>query len=198
MTLDKAEQIAKLIKEIMLIVALVIGGIWAYYRFVVLESASAKIAYEKALANSKAFGMQVAIEASSFAEHGCKVFGTVSLQNLGSEQVEIDLATSPPVSVSPIAIDRAGHFTKKKSTRHYWIDDTDAQPRPKAVVVPGRTVTLPFAFDAEKPGLYLMRFAAPITFARSSDRAIVNRWSERKIFRACAPADGRSVQTVRR
>jgi hypothetical protein len=180
------EQKLKVVKEALLILALVVGGIWAIYRFVVLESASAKLEYEKALSTSKAFGIQVQLETTSFVAGSCKLFGNIKLQNVGTMLVVVQIDKAPPIAVAAVKMASDGHFVDLASQKTFWIDDTDRHPAKNVSVVPGRTVTLPFAAEVDEPGLYMLRFKAPVHFQGSA--GIQGKvWTERKIFRACAP-----------
>ena len=186
MSWEATEQKLKVVKEGLLIVALVVGGAWAVYRFVVLESASARLNYEKQLSASKAFGIQVDIDASSFTDGSCNVFGNIKLQNVGSLLTVVELNRRPPIAVSRVRVSEDGHSVDTASQRLFWIDDTDQRPAGNASVVPGRTVSLPFAASVDEPGLYMLRFTAPVHF-QGGDGKNAKIWNERTVFRACPP-----------
>lgn len=215
----QAEQHFKTIREALLIIALLVGGIWALIHFSLSDSNAAKARLDRLIAGNKAIGLQAKLDVKSRMGEKCVLIGQVSLQNYWPDKVDVQIDLQPAVEISPVEFTDDGFFVKLGPSQKIWINDIGGIIREPATVVPGRTVTLPFAAQVDKPGLYMVRFKAPVT--RIDDDKLTdeqkrqlprptplrpkpenysiapaaNHWSERQIVDACPPGKSSGVTT---
>lgn len=215
----QAEQHFKTVREGLLIIALVVGGIWALIHFSLSDSNAAKARLDRLISGNKAIGLQAKLDVKSTMAEKCVLIGQVSLQNYWPDKVDVQIDLQPSIEISPVEFVGDGFFVKLGPSQKIWINDIGGIIREPATVVPGRTVTLPFAAQLAKPGLYMVRFKAPVT--RVDDDKLtddqrrnlpnptplrpkpenysyikaVNQWSERQIVDACPRGETRGVTT---
>lgn len=149
---------SEIIKNLVTAAAIVLGGIWALIEFnTLLEATRAEQEAEVArreLAEAEILSLRVEAQASVLAEGGYRIDGHVRIENVGTVRAEIpldedrgrmDVVQLVPANGQAVAIDRTS-FTFRDHRG----------PVETVLVLPTRTVSLPFAFWVDSPGLYLL------------------------------------------
>lgn len=172
------------VREIAVILGIIGGGIWAFYRYEREESSEARIRYENLLHQSRSFGLQVAIEAATDART-CMITGNFIVRNQGTVSAMLRLNAGPPIAVSTVLAQPDGRMVSARSVRRYWLDDPDRFPPAPLMVVPGREFRLGFAVPANAGEYNLVQFRPPVHLGRANIPDQPRRWSARAIVRGC-------------
>ncbi|WP_156679596.1 hypothetical protein [Sphingomonas profundi] len=177
---------ATLLRELLLAAALLIGGGWAVYRYVVLESNTARQRYEEALAAAKANGFQIDITgASETLGERHYLSGVVTIRNLGVQTTDLYLGDAPiRLARLNYSSDRLAGVARPVGQA---IVTLEGVPRPAIRIVPGRSVALPFVFPVRLTGFYAVNFEAFARNPRTPPTQPGDRWSSRAIVRMDFP-----------
>jgi hypothetical protein len=187
-TLTRLSSFLALLKEALLIVAILVGGGWALFRYEYLESSAAKVRHELDLAKARErIQLATRIE-QTIAREGEQfiIFGDVTIKNEGSKTVlfTTNSKESPPVTLYKFDLVKATPIKENVITAYVYDEGGDVLE--EISLDPGRSVSLPFVILAPGPGLYTLNIAFPVdqellspAEARyGSDWA----WSEQKVL----------------
>lgn len=152
--------VVDLVNKTALTLAILVGGGWAYYKYVLTESPSAQLALaEIKRICSERGSLDIKIEASS---RNRILSGKIFVKNIGTRTVELDMRNvASPLTVAKIDLtsDNALKISKSASVKMpFSVEKEEAQSVTIFSVLPGRTLELPFVTRTAEPGSYLISF----------------------------------------
>jgi hypothetical protein len=182
------EQKFKTIKEGIIIIGLVLGGGWAIYRFSEIENSSARVSVERAIADSKNFGLQFDMNLESFyykKHEKCIVNGNVFVKNISTNFVILDFSKKAPIVVSEFLINQESSDFRYKYLKEIWLEDDGYRRKKNFEISPGRSVNIPFSVVVDNPGIYGFAFKIRPYITGKSEKMRVTYWGTRGITKAC-------------
>jgi hypothetical protein len=182
----ETEQKLKTVKEALLTIALLVGALWTVYVYGATNSNHAKLNLERDIAKLKAVGVEISFDLKSSMTDGCNAYGSVNIKNMDSRTIYLFVGKSKPLTLARIMQKDEEDWIDRNAIRKFWLYSTDMKWRSVVAVVPGRQVSLPFAFHLGKPGLVEIAFLSqaaydPQSFAFSGN----NSWGSGQIYDAC-------------
>jgi hypothetical protein len=140
-------------------IAVLVGGGWTLYTFVVLEATkrAEKELFTQAQVNIKVHARQEALESGE----PCMV-AIVEVTNTGGRNVFLDYSEKPLV-VKRVSFDQAGHSSSREVLRQ---PNISAASR---VLRAGESVQYPFLILIQEPGMYIVQFEVPLPKAEMDE-----------------------------
>jgi len=212
---ERRKLTSEVVKNYVTALAIVVGGAWALYQFsALLEREKARIEVEslrigletdrlsaaearrQALLRDELKGgtLQIEIDARAEAEgDGFVVLGAVAIANISDIRVDISLDPAQSALELRRLVPRGG--TVLTADAQSWQPRDHEGPIAGMTALPGRRLSIPFAFWVDRPGVYLISFEAGIAEASSVTDAALREsygletfaWQENRIIRV-APA----------
>jgi hypothetical protein len=177
LTLERVKLIFETITTFLTSLAILLGGGWAFYRYVVLESPESQLALEELKKLCDARGaLDIRIKPSNLDNRAAGVLsGIVEMKSVGTRPVEIDFTKEAPLIFSEVVfIDTGGY--QLKFVRKAFFQDAGHESPPgitKYLILPGRTFEAPYIERFQAGQFYMVTF-------RGGEMKIVADSSERK------------------
>lgn len=156
--LGRALTTADIINKGVVALAVVCAGIWALFKYVIQENPAAQLAHDQLRRFCAERGsLDIKIDAKNT---GSTIIGNVSLKNIGTRRVNLELYHYAPIAITEITFTPDG---KPRSSRSIEVsfpifhrEELVDWDRPS--VLPGRTMEMHFAASVGQPGIYLISF----------------------------------------
>lgn len=187
-TLGGLSSFLALLKEALLILAILVGGAWALFRYEYLESSAAKVRHELDLAKARERVQLATRIDETIAREGEQfiIFGKITIKNEGSKTVlfTTNSRESPPVTLYKFDLVKATPIND--SLVQAFVYDEDGDVLEEISLDSGRSVSVPFVILAPGAGLYTLNIAFPVdTDLLSPAEAKYGSdwaWSEQKVL----------------
>lgn len=160
--LETAGQVFEILNKVIVSCAVLVGGGWAFYKYVIFESPTAQVAVaELKRYCSERGSLDIKIEADT---KNSTLIGKVIVKNIGTRLVDLhtsDPSIDSPLTMAKIEASENGELKYSKITRitiPFTIYDNSVQPLTDFSVLPGRTLELYFIAPVPEPGAYLISF----------------------------------------
>jgi hypothetical protein len=160
--LEQAKAFSEIANKTAITLAVLVGGAWTFYKFVIQDSPTAQLAAAQvARICSERGSLDLKIDLDQRAD---VLLGRVEAKNIGTRQVKLDIE-HPPIRVEHFMVDSDGTLkTLGKLNAEITIlfpereIDAKDQSLRIASILPGRTFEMPFVLPIKPAGLYLVRF----------------------------------------
>ena len=155
------------VKNYIVSLAVVVGGIWTYFLFISLhqvEKAQAELAnlLQYPVANIELSASELQLPAG----YGDAARVTAAVENTGRRETHLDFGSGPVLSVARVVVDQHGEvrFEAPRNFPVYAVSDRKdtVLALPAADLLPGERTRFEFVVPASKGGLYLLQFAVPV------------------------------------
>lgn len=173
-----------LLKDALLVFGILIGGLWAVYKYIYLESHSAKLKYENDLYISRLkIQLETSLVVSVEQSNGIfAVYGSMVLKNNGTKEILIKL---DEYSASIFKINLSNNQPLSETLVQARIYDEEGNPQTYVSVDGGRSTSVSFVLGVKDPGAYILNVYLP---AADEDLSEIDRktgdegwvWSEQK------------------
>lgn len=157
--LERVKIVCETIQSLAVSVAVLVGGSWALYKYVILESPTGQVALDelKRICASRG-SLDIKIEAT---DETLQLFGKVLIKNIGTRVVALDMREDSPITVSQLAFPEPGKIEAATTFLvkfPYQFGQAPIAGLDFFSILPGRTVELHFATAVKNPGAYLISF----------------------------------------
>lgn len=168
---DRSARLIATVRDAALLCFAVIGGVWALFRFISIDSVEARLLYErqKRLQEAK---LQINIEIndrSACVDGRFVTYGQSVITNAGQKTIVFDWDASAHQPVSVAKIDPETLAPQKDRIRRYNIYNQDGDVETSISVEAGRKTSVPFAVRFDGAGLFLLSFGLPVPEAELDD-----------------------------
>lgn len=218
---ERAKNVTEAVKNVVVALGVIVGGVWALYQFSVLlqrESAQTALALERlelnlnrfrldeagrqALARDDIKGGTLQIDLTTRTEvedDRFVVLGVVEIRNVSD--IRVDISLDPAASTLQMRRLMQRDNTVLSVDAQSWRPRDHRGPLAGITALPGRTLSIPFVFWVDDPGIYLVTFEAEVAEATSvTDEALREtygletfEWQENRIIRVAPPDEARGV-----
>ena len=156
--LERTLTLADIINKGAVSLAVVCAGSFALYKYVIQESPAAQLANDQL---KRACAERGSLDIKLGTKHaGDMILGTVSLRNIGTSKVDLDLDQHPPITITELtfASDGKPRASRSIEVSFPYVRGGDLIEWNKPSLLPGRTMELNFAAAVGHPGTYLLSF----------------------------------------
>lgn len=184
--------LSEAIKNYVVALGILIGGGWTVYEFAMLERAE-RSQLERALAETKLarerlqllqYRLNLTLETDVIANEagGFLILGEVKMENVSDIRVEVPLEPSRS-TLQALRLEPQPGEDPLSANRQIWRPRDHLGPITGVTVLPSRTITLPFTFWVETPGIYLLSFQSEIVTENSpEDSALIAKFNADKFL----------------
>ena len=172
--MQRTKEWADLAKSLLTSLAILIGGGWALYTFVLTERPQALVDIEilkEHCLERGSLDIKIIDNKKSYPQLKGAIFGAVEIKNVGTRPVLLDISQRPPIRISTVEFDE-GVIKQKTILKAFDLEFFRApseisvaagqmsglQPIDKISILPGRTVSESFVAKVTSSGWYMIDF----------------------------------------
>jgi hypothetical protein len=158
--LERLGQVIEVLNKVIVSLAILVGGGWALYKYVIMESPTAQVAVaELKRICSERGSLDIKMETNTKRK---MIVGRVVVKNIGTREVDLDMQNVPsPLTVAKLDSSDIGKLTSSRSltlTVPFTVGQNGVEKLDIFYILPGRTLELPFITPALDTGAYLISF----------------------------------------